>query len=64
MLALMNTMYGYAWVGETERLHSIILCVGRRIYCLRPVLLHLSLGWGQSFIITVCGKGRIRACTN
>ena len=23
VLALMNTMYGYAWVGETECLHSV-----------------------------------------
>ena len=38
---------------ESECLHSLILCVGRRIYCLRLVLLHICLGWGQSFI-SVC----------
>ena len=54
MLVLNNNMYVYVWEGETECLHSLILCVREEeIYSLRQLILHICLERGQALIITV-----------
>ena len=54
VLVLKNNMYVYVWEGETECLHSLILCVrDGEIYSLHQLILHICLERGQALIITV-----------